>query len=651
MSWIDSVKGHGVMAVADMLGYKRGRSRSLTPCPACKAQHRGSSDRRGAVGVRTDDKGWRCFACDRAGDGVDLLAYHVLDAPMVALNRDQFAEVRSKAASMGLCQSSEPGAKITRYVPAPPKPQQQREEPQQWSGPFKWSDDLMQRCIDSLWSEDGSATLAYLNSRGFLDDTLKAWFIGALVVRNPSGKIVEQHVAIPVLDKAGNAVNMRFRSVPGTCLYCEGTGCKRCKQGKVKKAYRRSPGRPTTLFGIRTLSADKKRDVIITEGELDAIALWQLGFQEHIVSGTAGAGHWEDEWLDALEPYRHFILAYDADDAGEKGAKSVADKLGKDRCSRVRLPHNDAAECLRMGMSGQTMHDLLDAAQPLMEAGIVRVDAFTEDLEELVKNPGTLRGLPLGSAQLNDALGGLRPGLWIITGDTAAGKTSWTNWLGLELARSGVAGLMTSFEQRPIGQVQKLVRAELGGDFTRSSENERRAAMSRLGQIPLYLLDHYGHLDSEELMSLLSYAVRRRDARWSIIDHLGFLVDGAEDERRKIEETVRKLAVQAVQLEMTIILIAHPNNLSVTQQRRVKLSDLKGASAIRQDAHVGIVLERLLPGRGGINHPATAVYIDKCRSEFGLQGARLVMFYDPEACVYADKWEQTPMGAMESVQL
>ena len=647
--WIDEVKQRDVLEVAAALGMKRGRARSLSPCPGCNAEQRGSSDRRGPIGVRPDGAGWRCFRCDRAGDGPDLVSYAVHGSPLRTINRDQFDDVRQRAAALGFCSRDDTSSRVVRAVPtqrtrrATSTSTKSSDDAANYSGPFKWSDTLVERCVDALWGDEGDGVLAYMNSRGFSDETLRQWHIGALLVRR-SGKIVEQYVAIPVLDRHGKPVNMRFRSVPGECRHCDGQGCKRCDHGKVRKSYRRSPGRPTTLFGIATLTEDHDRDVIITEGELDAMALWQLGFREHIVSGTAGAGAWADEWLDTLEPFRHFVLAYDDDAAGDKGAKSVADKLGRDRCSRARLPHVDAAECLRQCVSGQTMHDVLDAAQPLLEAGLVRVDAFADELEDLVQNPGTLRGLTLGSRGLDDALGGLRPGLWVVTGDTAAGKTSWTNWIGLEQARRGVPGLMTSFEQRPIGQVQKLLRAEMGGDFTAHSEQQRRAALARLGSLPLYLVDHYGHLDSEEVVRLVSYAVRRRDVRWAIIDHLGFLVDGAEDERRKIEAVVRRLATLSVQLEITIVLICHPNNLSISQQRRVQISDLKGASAIRQDAHVGIVLERLLPGRG-VEHPSTAVHVDKCRSEFGLQGARVVLSYDPEACVYADSWEQTPMGS------
>lgn len=640
--WIQDVKRAGVLRVASALGMSRGRSKSVGPCPKCNAERRGSSDRRGPIGVNPEDQGWMCFRCDIKGDGADLISYHVHQTPLKMLSSsDDFDKVRATAASFGFCNHDSVERKIVPAIRKKPKPEPVEEV--NYSGPFKWTPTLVEECEKALWSDDGSATLAYLNSRGFSDATLKEWKVGALIVKSGS-KIVEQHVAIPVLDQVGVPVNMRFRSVPGTCLKCDGAGCRSCAKGKVKKAYRRSPGRPTTLFGISTLTEDYDRDVIIAEGELDVMAFWQLGFKGHIVTGTAGAGTWTEEWLDVLEPYRHFVLAYDADEAGDKGAKSVADKLGRDRCSRARLPFNDAAECLQNCVSPAKMRATLDAAQPLLEAGIVRVDAFADQVEELIQDPGTLRGLTMGSMLLDEALGGLRPGLWIITGDTAAGKTSWTNWVGLEQARRGIPGLMTSFEQRPIGQVQKLLRAQIGGDFTSVSESARRAAMADLGNLPLFLVDHYGHLDAEEMIRLLSYSVRRRDVRWAIIDHLGFLVDGADDERRRIEEVVRKLAVEAIQLEITILLICHPNNMSVSQQRRVMITDLKGASAIRQDAHVGLVLERITPGNG-IDHPATAVHVDKCRSEFGIQGSRVILYYDPEACVYGDRWEDTPMGA------
>ncbi len=637
--WIDEAKANKIFDVAPALGLRPARGQSFKPCPACNAEKRGSSDSRGPVGVRSDGLGWRCWSCDAKGDVVDLAAFVKAGKPVRDMSREEMSDLREGLARKGVCSSSNPGARVQRLVSITPK-----RAPPQARGPsaMRWTPNLVSDCESMIWTDSGAVVLAYMQSRGFTEETLKKWHIGALCIQRENGP--EYYVAIPVLDRDKKPVNIRFRSVPHTCGWCGGPGCKRCKQtGKAQKVYLRSPGRPSTLFGVKNLQDDTTKDVIICEGELDVVALWQMGFTHNVVSGTAGAGTWADEWLDALEPYKHFILSYDADKAGDEGASGVADKLGRDRCSRARLPYKDAAECLEKCVGGETIRRAMDDAQPLLEAGIVRIDSYAQEIEALISDPTRLKGLPTGSKELDDALGGIRPGLWVITGDTAAGKTSFTTWLALEQGRRGVGVLLTSFEQRPVGTVQKLLRAEIGGDFTQVTQQARSDAMTKLGGLPIYMVDHYGHLDPKELTDLIGYSVRRRDVRVAVVDHLGFLIDGAEDERRAIEKVVREYAVLAIQTGITLVLICHPNNLSVTQQRRVMLGDLKGASAIRQDAHVGLVLERMLPGRA-VKHPACAVHIDKCRSEFGLQGARSVLYYDPEACVYADRWEDTPTG-------
>jgi KaiC/GvpD/RAD55 family RecA-like ATPase len=659
MGWIDDIKARATVAqAAQAVGLRATRGAGLTPCPACNAEHRGSDDKRGPVGSRTDGQGWKCFRCDASGDVIDMLALAWGGGRLRELAPEQRTQLRERCSAQGWCSADDEGrtgasrgAPAVRRLPTPAPASQPRPRapagppaatPQQ-GGPFGWRPELPAECEAALWAEEGAQVLAYLQGRGFSEETLRHWRVGAHLVRASDGRVLEQYVALPVLDAKGEAMNVRFRSVPGACLRCGGTGCDRCKAGQVKKVYLRCPGAASTLFGVHQLDGDPDTEVVVTEGELDVLALWQYGLRANVVTGTAGAGTWLDEWLDVLEPYRSFLLAYDGDEKGEEGAQALAAKLGRERCSRVTLPHKDAADCLAACVGQRTVHAALDAASPMMDVKLVRVDTYADAIEQLVQRPSELRGLPTGSAKLDEALGGWRPGLVVVTGDTAAGKTSWTTWVAREQALRGVPVMLTSFEQRPIGTVQKLLRAQLGGDFSHATEHERRAAMAQLGQLPIYVLDHYGELGTQQVLEAVGYAVRRRGVKVAVIDHLGFLTTGAEDERRAIEDAVRKMAVFAVQREVTLVLICHPNNLSVTQQRRVMLGDLKGASAIRQDAHVGIVVERILPGRA-VQHPATAVHVDKCRSEFGLQGARVTQFYDPESCVYGDSWEATPAG-------
>ena len=203
--------------------------------------------------------------------------------------------------------------------------------------------------------------------------------------------------------------------------------------------------------------------------------------------------------------------------------------------------------------------------------------------------------------------------------------------------------MLTSFEQRPIGTVQKLLRSELGGDFTKFTPEQRKDALDDIGKLPLHIYDHYGEISFDNIVSSLRFAVRRHGVKVALVDHLGFLTqpDSKQDERILIEKVVRKLATVAIQDDFTIILVCHPNNMSVSQQRRVKISDLKGASAIRQDAHVALVVERQ-DGTSERGFPATTIYADKIRSEFGTNGGQVTMAFDPYACIYADRWEDTP---------
>lgn len=636
--WIAAAKQRSkVSDIAQSIGMERRRMNSLAPCPACTEERRGSGDPRGPVGVAGDDRGWRCHRCGQGGDAIDMVTWHLHGCSMTDATKEQRTDVRGWFERAGLTdrRSSTPsmvraGRQASKPKRARPSPEVEPSSSESSGGPFGWTDDLVPRASERLLDQTdqiGLAVYRYLDWRGFSMETVKEWSLGAVEVRG------EPWLVIPLRDDLGRIVSARFRSVPTEA------------NPERRKEYRVASGRPLPLFGADRLAGDHDRPVLIVEGELDVLAAYQYGLHGNVVSGTGGAGTWKDGWLDLLEPYRSFVLLYDDDEAGDKGAEALAAKLGRYRVARARLPRNDLGDCLRHGDGFEVVERTLDRAEPMFGVVIRRPTSYREKVEDLIKRPDVLRGRSLGSTKLDNCAGGLRPGLWVVTGDTGHGKTTWATWLLYEQARRGVGVLLTSFEQSPIGTVQKLMRSELGGDFTTASEPDRRAAFDRLDSLPLYILDHYGEATYEDVRDAVRYAIRRHGVSIAMIDHLGFLTRGSSDgERQRIEEVVRSLATIAVQDEITIILIAHPNRLSKAQQRRVQLTDLKGASAIEQDTHVGIVVERLNPSKDR-SFPATAIHFDKVRSEFGSPGSRALMAFDPLACVFADRWEDTPSGA------
>lgn len=678
MSWLQEIARNGLRACAPALGVQVKRGNSAGPCPACKAERRGNEDPRGPLGFGGDGKSWACHAsgCDASGDLADMLAYHLFGARVRDLSNPQQSDLFREAVRLGWCHETPAGERSRRSVSGhgvrsiskAGKGSQGEQAPPAVSGgtpsggPFDWRDSLPAGACRFLWSDDPAAAhvLEYLRTeRGFSDATIRRWGLGAMPIRR-DGKVREVWLTIPYLDEnTGQPVNVKFRRVPGACLACSpdwqtpGPGCSTCSKSKVpgtvpmKPKYRVCPARPMPLFAAKQLR-QPDRPVVVVGGELDVIAMDEYGWGENVVSSTAGEGSWPDAWLDQLEPFPSFLLAHDADDAGDEGAEKLGEKMGKYRCARVRLPRNDINECLTDGVLVSELQDAIDAAEPLLDLQIIGPSAYTQDIEGLINNPNLLIGAQCSSKKINSGWGGLAPGLYVGTGETGEGKTTFFTWLAWDLAGyAGEACLLTSFEQRPIGTVQKVLRMQLGGDFTKNAPAERAQALADLDARGVYILDKYGDISGREVIDACRYARRRLGIRVQLLDHLDFMArhrDPGESEREAKERIVRDLAVIGVQDDIIFLMVAHPNNLSRAQQRRVELGDLKGASAIRQDCHAGIVVEKMA-ATSTRPFPATMIYFDKVRSEFGQAGCKRVMAFDPLSLVFADDWAQTPAGA------
>lgn len=625
--WIVVAK---TIPIRDLCGYTKqtvGRLNSFGPCPACGEKKRGSSDSRLACGIARNNSGWKCFVCNVTGDGVDLLCRHVTSKPAKECDAAEFEQVKEFCVSNNIVNAYDskpvPIKPIQNVVsPTPsPKPVERVNTPG-----MQWSDTLMDECRARLWSDGvGEKVLRYLREeRGFDDEMIEKFDLGCANVKG------EPWLAIPLKDASERCVNMRFRSIP-----------------PAKKTFRVCGGRPLPLFGSDTLSSRTSDPVIVVEGECDVIALHHYGYTSNVVSGTAGASTWKEEWLDDLEGYNQFILCYDDDEAGRAGASNFAEKMGSERCSIAVLPKNDANSCLVEGVERDSIRRIIDRAQPFHGPEFKRVDAYESDIERLINNPQELMGRTTGSEKLDKCLGGLRPGLMVVSGDTGHGKTTFATWLLWKQASEGVPVMVTSFEQRPVGTVQKLLRMQMGGDFTDATPDQRAESLNELGQLPIHMLDHYGHLSPEDLMQSMRYAYRRLGIKMVMVDHLGFLLDAkSQDKVSQIEGIIRSLAITGYSLGITIILICHPKGTPPGHER-ITVNDLKGSSAIKQDASEVVIVVRdpPAPHANPPRHwPASWIHFDKVRSEFGVPGSKAQLAFGAVSCIYADSWLDTPEG-------
>ena len=160
--WIQSAKEVPLGTIATAVGLNPGRGRSLSPCPHCGAETRGSNDRRGPVGVARDDRGWKCHACGACGDGVDLVAMKLEGDRLRNLTAEKKRTVREWYLQRGWIAQHTNGTPVAQPKRREPR---ERQRPKQEEVLALWA---ASRKIETL-TDSGvdAAVLRFLERRQF----------------------------------------------------------------------------------------------------------------------------------------------------------------------------------------------------------------------------------------------------------------------------------------------------------------------------------------------------------------------------------------------------------------------------------------------------------------------------------------------------
>ena len=174
------------------------------------------------------------------------------------------------------------------------------------------------------------------------------------------------------------------------------------------------------LFGFHTVPKDAT-EVVLTEGEYDAMAVWQATGRPAI-SLPNGCRSLPMEVLPMLEKFQKVYLWMDNDGPGQEGAKQFAQKIGLNRCYMVQPPQDgppckDANEALLKGMDLEAM---IQAASITMHENVMDFESIRHDVIHEILNPDEYTGVPMTSLpMLTNIIKGYRRGeLTILTGPT-----------------------------------------------------------------------------------------------------------------------------------------------------------------------------------------------------------------------------------------
>lgn len=345
-----------------------------------------------------------------------------------------------------------------------------------------------------------------------------------------------------------------------------------------------SVNKPSGLFGRNRFSAGSHKYVTITEGELDALSMYQV-VGSPCVSVSSSSSAFRDcsverSWLQSFE---RIYLAFDNDAAGREAVHRVAKLFDYNKVYLVKFTsRKDANEYLVAGEDSELRNIWHNSKKYLPEAIVSSFSDFETILTEQHK-PSVSYPFPT----LNAMTYGMRTGESVlITALEGVGKTEVMHAIEYHLLKETDDAIGAIFLEEPKRRhLQALAGIHLrkpahlpDSGVTDSATLAGVKEVVRLDD-RLHLYSHFGSDDPEVLLDHIRFLVTARACRWVLLDHLTMVVSGlaGDDERRALDYLSTRLEMMVKELDFGLILVSHVNDFGQTRGSRYigKIADIR----------------------------------------------------------------------------
>ena len=353
------------------------------------------------------------------------------------------------------------------------------------------------------------------------------------------------------------------------------------------------------------------KKLIVCEGEIDCLTVSQLGSNKYpcvsIPNGTESAKSAFKKNLKWLELFDEVVLMFDMDEAGQKAGSECVSIIPTGKAYVAKLPGKDPNALLMEGKAQDVVRAMFDAKQWSPVNIIDGADLF-ERISTVKKNDS----VPYPFEGLNDKTKGLRKGeISLFCAGSGVGKS--------QVCRQIAHHLLTTTKKTKIGYIaleeniersaQGVLGLELGKllhleDFV-VDDDYKKAFKKTVGSGRFFLYDHWGSLNTDQLLSHMRYLVKALGAEFIVLDHVSICISGMPEselgnERRAIDVLMTKLRTLVEECNFALILVSHlkrpEGNRGYEDGIMPNLSALRGSQALSQLSDICIALSRDLQG-------------------------------------------------------
>ncbi len=427
---------------------------------------------------------------------------------------------------------------------------------------------------------------------------------------------------------------------------------------KYKFRWSEKPKATPSLYGSDRFAAGSHKFLIITEGEDDALSMYQVTHVPSVSVQSSSSAHADivsaREYVGSFE---RVYLAFDSDEPGQRALRRVSTIFEPGKVWAVKFSNRkDATEHVENGEGDQLLNIWLNSRQYLPD----NVVSSLEDFEKILNEPPK-PGVPYPFKKLTEMTYGIRRGeIVLITAQEGVGKTELMHAIEHKLLTETKDNVGAIFlEEQPKRHLQALAGIELrrpvhlpdSGCRPGETVAALRKVLEKDGR--LFLYSHFGSTDTELLRDTIRYLVSGLGCVYVLLDHVTMAVSGIEgdDERRKLDKFSTDLTSLSRELDCALIIVSHVNDMGQTRGSRYvgKVADIRidcHRDLLNPDpveantTHLTVSKNRYC-GRTGI---AGSLYFDQATNTYTEIGGESVGHLNTQELPYVDSPSTVPEG-------
>ena len=356
------------------------------------------------------------------------------------------------------------------------------------------------------------------------------------------------------------------------------------------------------LYG-QHLWSGKGKKAIICEGEIDALSVSQSQGNKwpvySVPNGSAGASKAIRKSIELLNGYEEVIFCFDNDDPGIRASRECAQVLPPGKAKIAKLPLKDANEMLVKGR----VRELIDC---IWQAKVYRPDGIVngKDLWDIVSAEDSMSSCEYPYEGINKKTLGMRRGeIVTITAGAGIGKSQVCREMANHMLNQeetiGYIALEESNKRTGLGFMGLYLNRPLHlGNIEVDEKDFKDAFDHTLNTGRIYLYDHWGSLEGDNLLNKIRYMVTACGCSFIILDHISIVVSGIEegDERRTIDNLMTKLRGLVEEVNCGLVLVSHlkrpQGNKGHEDGAQTSMAQLRGSASIGQLSDIVIGCER-----------------------------------------------------------